>query len=242
MHHRTAANVFRQPRSTTTRSTGIALTRGSGYAGVTQEQRKTLEFFAFDREYVQKLADGESETEHHFVGYFSSLLLIKLRHRLRSRQDVEDLRQEVFLRVLRSLRQGQGLERPECLGAYVYAVCNHVICEHLRDKTKATQWDENAPEPRDPGTGIERELVSEERRRQVRTLIEEMPAKDRCLMQAIFLEERDKDQVCSEQGVGREYLRVLLHRAKKRLRHLLTESEKAGARPVTKLTDLSQQP
>jgi len=29
------------------------------------------------------------------------------------------------------------------------------------------------------------------------------------------LEERDKDEVCRDYGVDREYLRVLLHRAKK---------------------------
>jgi RNA polymerase sigma-70 factor, ECF subfamily len=189
---------------------------------------QTQEFFPFDGDYVRRLAAGDSETERHFVGYFSSLLLIKLRRRLRMREDVEDLRQEVFLRVLRSLRQGQ-VERPECLGAYVSAVGNHVICEYLRTKAKAIQWDENAPEPRDPGTGIERELVSEESRRLVRNLIDEMPPKDRNLMRAVFLEERDKDTVCSEQGVGRDYLRVLLHRAKKRFRQLLTESQKPGA-------------
>ena len=204
----------------------IALAPGSRYAGVTREFRRQLEFFAFDREYVQRLAGGDDATERHFVDYFSGLLLVKLRHRLRSRNDLEDLRQEVFLRVLRSLRRGSGLERPECFGAYVNSVCNNVICEFLRDQSKAGQFDEQVPEPRDPAAGIERELVSEERRQLVRTLIEEMPVKDQSLLRAVFLEERDKDFVCREQGVGREYLRVMLHRAKKRLRHLLAEAQR----------------
>src|ERR1700674_3763564 len=101
---------------------GIALPRGSEYAGFTRERRVPLEFFSFDRDYVRRLVDGEGETERHFVSYFSSLLLVKLRHRLRSREEVEDLRQEVFLRVLRSIRKGPGLQRPECLGAYVNSV------------------------------------------------------------------------------------------------------------------------
>jgi len=196
---------------------------------VTQERRPSLEFFSFDREYVQRLAEGESETERHFVSYFSGLLLVKLRHRLRSREELDDLRQEVFLRVLRTLRQGQGVQRPECLGAYVNSVCNNVVLEHFRGKHKAEQWDENAPEPRDPGSGIERELVSQESRRQVRTLIDEMSVKDRSILQAVFLDERDKDDVCREQGVGRDYLRVLLHRAKKRFRQLLAESKGFGS-------------
>jgi RNA polymerase sigma-70 factor, ECF subfamily len=30
----------------------------------------------------------------------------------------------------------------------------------------------------------------------------------------VLLEERDKDEVCAELGLSREYLRVLVHRAK----------------------------
>jgi RNA polymerase sigma-70 factor (ECF subfamily) len=33
-------------------------------------------------------------------------------------------------------------------------------------------------------------------------------------LQAVFIDERDRDQVCREYGVDRDYLRVLLHRAK----------------------------
>ncbi len=38
--------------------------------------------------------------------------------------------------------------------------------------------------------------------------------RDRSLLKAVFLDERDRDEVCREFGVEREYLRVLLHRAK----------------------------
>ena len=39
--------------------------------------------------------------------------------------------------------------------------------------------------------------------------------RDRFLLKAVFLEQRDRDEVCREFGVDREYLRVLLHRAKR---------------------------
>jgi RNA polymerase sigma-70 factor (ECF subfamily) len=201
-----------------------------------------LDFFSFDGEYVRRLTDGDGETERHFVSYFSPLLLIKLKQRLRSVEELEDLRQEVFLRVLRSLRQGSGLQHPECLGAYVHAICNNVVLEYLRGKSRSEQWDERADEPRDPGTGIERELVTKEASRQMRSLIDEMSPKDRFLIRAIFLDERDKDAVCREQGVKRDYLRVLLHRAKKRFRQLLEETQAAAAGHATNLSDLSQRP
>jgi len=202
----------------------------SAYAAETQERRQSLEFFPFDGDYVRRLTEGDADTERHFVGYFSPLLLIKLTHRLRSREPLEDLRQEVFLRVFRSLRQGTGLRRPECLGAFVYSICNNVVMEFLRDKSKRGPWDERVVEQRDPGAGIERELVNEEQSRQIRRLMNGMTPKDRFLICAIFLDERDKDEVCREQGVRRDYMRVLLFRAKKRFRQLLAETQAATAR------------
>jgi RNA polymerase sigma-70 factor, ECF subfamily len=34
------------------------------------------------------------------------------------------------------------------------------------------------------------------------------------LLQSVLLDERDKDEVCAELGLTRDYLRVLVHRAK----------------------------
>jgi RNA polymerase sigma-70 factor, ECF subfamily len=212
----------------------------SVYAAETQERRQSSEFFPFDGDYVRRLTESDAETERHFVGYFSPLLLIKLKHRLRSREQLEDLRQEVFLRVFRSLRQGTGLRRPECLGAYVYSICNNVVLEYLRRKSKPEHWDESVEEQRDPRACVERELVNEEQSRQMRSLMNRMTPKDRFLICAIFLDERDKDEVCREQGVRRDYLRVLLHRAKRRFRQLLAETQAATAHHITRFADLSQ--
>jgi RNA polymerase sigma-70 factor (ECF subfamily) len=48
----------------------------------------------------------------------------------------------------------------------------------------------------------------------VREILLDLPERDRLLLKAVFLDERDRDEVCRERGVDREYLRVLLHRAK----------------------------
>lgn len=184
-----------------------------------------FEFFSFDEKYVRHLIDCDPETECHFVEYFSLLLRAKLQLRLRSAQDVDDLRQEVFLRVLQSLRNGPGLQHPGKLGAFVNAVCNNVIMEHIRSKSRTSQWDENVQEPRGALGDFENDIMSEEIHEQIRNVLEDLPAKDRGLLRAVFLEERDKDAVCRDYGVQRDYLRVLLHRARRRLRDLLTRPD-----------------
>jgi RNA polymerase sigma-70 factor (ECF subfamily) len=45
-------------------------------------------------------------------------------------------------------------------------------------------------------------------------ILKDMPVRDRELIKAVFLDEEDRDEVCRKFGVDREYLRVLLFRAK----------------------------
>lgn len=204
------------------------------YSVVGQVRQRSLEFHAFDELYLENLRQGDRETEQHFVDYFSRLLGIKLRQRVRSAQLVEDLRQEVFLRVFRSL-QRNGMEHPERLGAFVNSVCNHVLLEHFRAQGKndvlGADWDERTPEPVEAGLGMEEVLLGAEERRQVREVLGELQERDQAILRALFFEESEKDAVCRTYGVGRDYLRVLLHRAKTRLRSRLAKgSAAAGGR------------
>lgn len=173
-------------------------------------------FYSFGEEYVRRLTEGDAETERHFVEYFTPLLMIKLRYRLRCHEEPKDFVQETFLRVLQSLRHGPGLQKPEGLGKYVNSTCNYVVLEHWRDQDKYEQWDPCNEEPPDPDPGILCELITKEMCRQVRSVIDELSRKDRLLLKAIFLEERDKDEVCQEVSVRRKCLPVCQHRALKR--------------------------
>jgi RNA polymerase sigma-70 factor (ECF subfamily) len=62
-----------------------------------------------------------------------------------------------------------------------------------------------------------------------------MPRRDRDLLRAIFFEEKDKDSVCREMGVDREYLRVLVHRAKDKFKALYEKGQMGVARRATGL-------
>jgi RNA polymerase sigma-70 factor (ECF subfamily) len=183
-----------------------------------------LELREFTSEYVRRLASGDAEIERHFTAYFSELLLIKLRRGLRSSQSVEDVRQETFLRVFYVLRHGQGLASPEKLGAFVYGVCNNVLSEHYRAASRHAPLPENGLDPRGQGPDPEAEFVNEERKRSVRQILERLPEKDRQILHLVFIEERDKDEVCRIFHVDRNYLRVLLHRAKNRFRDSLPKA------------------
>jgi RNA polymerase sigma-70 factor, ECF subfamily len=182
-----------------------------------------LEFFAFDVSYVEKLRAGDAHIEGHFVNYFSELIRLKLRSRLNSKEAIEDVRQETFMRVLTLLRGKGGLRQPDRLGPFVNSVCNHVLFEHYRSqkRTEATMDDEvGAIAGREPSALSQ--LEAKDTERVVRQILTQLPERDRRLLQSVLLEERNKDEVCAEFGITREYLRVLLHRAKRSFKSCYT--------------------
>ena len=181
-----------------------------------------MQFHAFDSLYLEQLRAGDFRTQEHFVSYFSELIRLKLGKRLHSRPEIEDARQETFTRVLSALRRDDGVRQPERLGAFVNSVCNNVLLEHYRSASQEAPGAEeeaaaNIPDPALSAVDI---IANREMQRKVRHILDELPEKDRRLIKEIFLDERDKDEVCRDLGVDREYLRVLLHRAKKSFKSL----------------------
>jgi RNA polymerase sigma-70 factor (ECF subfamily) len=173
----------------------------------------------FDRDYLDRLKSGDPETEAHFTRYFRELLLIKLRSRLRSAAAVEDAIQETFLRVLRAVRQPGGIQSPGGFGSFVNSVCNNVLFELYRSHSKvAPLGDDTGAQILDPRASTEESVVLDEERALVRKVLETMPPKERQLLDWLFFEERDKDEICQMLGIDRNYLRVLLHRAKQRFK------------------------
>lgn len=193
-----------------------------------------MQLYEFTDDYVQRLRDGDPWTEEHFVRYFNELLLIKLRHRLRAIETVEDVRQEVFARVFRTLRSADGLRDGRKLGAFVNSVCNNVLLETYRAGKRTEQLDDTQyAQVADTTTAVDQALVTGETRARVRRVLEQLQPRDAMILRALFLDDRDKDDICRSFGVDRNYLRVLLHRAKEKFRGEYHGGEVAAFRPET---------
>ncbi len=178
----------------------------------------------FDSAYLARLRDGDPETERHFVAHFSSVIRLSLRYRLRSWELIDDIRQETFLRVLNFLRSDRSLDHPERLGAYVHSVSINVMMELLRASTRHPPIPEDAPDVVDKRVNVEKGVVTRERKDLVKTVLSELADKDQKILRAVFLEEADKQEICERFQVDRDYLRVLVHRAKARFREAFEKS------------------
>ena len=86
-----------------------------------------MELYNFDDDYLDRLRQGDADTERHFVAYFEQLLSIKLCARMLPPDKVKDFSQETFIRVIANLRREGGIRQAKSFGAYVNSTCNFVI-------------------------------------------------------------------------------------------------------------------
>jgi len=177
-----------------------------------------LIFESFNEDYLRRLTDGDSGAGDHFAAYFGNLLFLKLRVRVRSAELIDDIRQETLTRVLVILREGPGVQRPERFGAFVNGVCNNVVRELCRLDGREEPWSENMEDPPDPAVDLDANLVNADSKREIAQAFAALAEKDRRILQAIYLDEIDKAEVCRQFHIRAGYLRVLLHRAKVQFR------------------------
>jgi len=173
---------------------------------------------------IPRLIAGEPEAVRAFTGYFGELLQIKLRARFRDHYWIDDIRQETLLRVLTTLREDPGsITQPELIGRYVNSVCRNVILERFRldGRHQPSTPDPEKLEIPDPSADLEANLINSENQELVSRVLEDLPERDRQLLAEICQEDPDKADICRRHGVDRGYLRVLLFRARNRLKDLL---------------------
>jgi RNA polymerase sigma-70 factor (ECF subfamily) len=175
-----------------------------------------MRLFSFDDDYVRRLREGDRETEAHFHSYFRDLLFAKLRRRLSSTQAIDDIRQEVFTRTIERLGQ---LEDGRKLGAFVNTICNNVLLEYYRQDSRVVSIEEqpDIAETADLDM-MDKAMDVVQSRARIRRVLESLDPREAEILRAVFLEEADKQSICERFGVDRQYLRVLLHRAKAKFR------------------------
>src|SRR5258708_9106145 len=137
-----------------------------------QESEESVEFFTFDKAYVERLRAGGPSTEQHFVDYFEQLLRIKLRSRTLTSAKVERLQQETFIRVIAALRRDGGVRQPERFGSFVNSICNNVLLEYYRSSAKIQPMEDVHMEMPDKVLDLEGMLVTKQSAEQVRRILD----------------------------------------------------------------------
>jgi RNA polymerase sigma-70 factor, ECF subfamily len=136
--------------------------------------------------------------------------------------DVDDLVQESLVRFLRA-EQRQQIRNTEEFGAFLNGVCRNVILEYRRRIKREPTIDPDIPIP-DAGVRPDAEIF--EMRDAIDNGLRELAERDRVILRALYLEGKEKDEICKEWGMSDAQFRVVLFRAKERFRRVYSPEMK----------------
>jgi RNA polymerase sigma-70 factor (ECF subfamily) len=125
--------------------------------------------------------------------------------------DADDIVQDAFCRLLRADVDGLGDEE---LRRYVFRIAGNLMTDRWRRAERETSWvDRLRGEPRvEPAVPAD-DTVSRE--------FAELKPRDRALLWLAYVEEHNHQEIASALGLARGSVKVLLSRARARLRKLL---------------------
>ena len=135
--------------------------------------------------------------------------------------DAQDLGQEVFVKVSRSLKEFRG---ESLLSTWIYRIATNTALDWLRSRDKAgtgTLLEENEPEIEDKNiwTGSralppDQKLIREEMNECIREIIAKLPENYRAVIILSELEELRNQEIADILGTSLEAAKIRLHRAR----------------------------
>jgi RNA polymerase sigma-70 factor (ECF subfamily) len=179
---------------------------------------------------VSRIRQGDSQAETDLWHRYSRGLLFVLRQRTGDTELAQDLRQETFRIAIEKLRSGS-VDDPAKLSAYLRGIAvNLVLGEwRKRDRRKTTADSDAIATAADDQADPQRDVTQEEFGGIVRELLQELKMpRDREILLRFYVQEADKEEICSELDVSPEHFNRVLFRAKNRFRKLLLEEERKG--------------
>ena len=145
--------------------------------------------------------------------------------RLRDRSLAEDVAQEVLRRALEALRS-ERIENREALPAFLFQTARHVCMQRARSGGREARALERmgSGEQETGHSGSESpltDLISEERRKAVRTALQALESEDRNLLLMSYDATIETAEIGRRLGITPGAVRVRRHRAVRRLAELL---------------------
>ncbi len=169
------------------------------------------------------ISQGDKKAETVLCEEFYEGTLYLLERKTRDLALAQDLCQEAFWKLLQRLRLGP-LEEPDNIVGYLYTIATNLYYEEYRKtKRRKTFTDQALIElVADKWDNQYRQLIKERKGEGVRRVITLMSnSRDRKLLYALFIEEKDKAEVCAELGLSSRHFDRVLYRAKERFKEVI---------------------
>jgi len=134
----------------------------------------------------------------------------------------EDLTAQVFFKALSSAGSFRG---EAAYHSWLYRIAHNVVATWGRQRSRSPLVVEDLPESEDPAPSPVTQAIAGEQRAMVRAKVAELPPAQREVVALRYLEEFSIEEVADVTDRSKGAVRILLHRARLRLRRSLEGKE-----------------
>lgn len=173
-----------------------------------------------------RIASGDRLAEQVFVARFEKGIRVLVRRHCRPGDPmVDDLVQDVLEQILRKLRAAE-LRDAEALPAYVRSTVVFMAAAEYRRRARKLEVQPLNEIDEQPASDDVAELFDSARLRElIRELLAGLPMeRDRAVLDAFYLRELDKDEVCARLGIDEPHFHRVISRARQRFGALLRDA------------------
>ena len=185
---------------------------------------------------VTRVAAGDRQAEAEIVERYSRGLRFLLRRKARDADLAEDFLQETWAIALVKIREG-GLEDPGRLAGYLCGIASNLAhSEQRRVVRQRTSIDSEIVDliP-DESSNPLRHVTRAEVCSQVNSLLKELKKeRDREILKRFYVQEEDKESICSCLDVDGTHFNRVLFRARQRLRSALEAADRRSRMQVVR--------
>lgn len=176
---------------------------------------------------VRAVKQGDTERFHEIEGKYHDKLLFYLWHLLGSKDEAEDILQDVFIKAFNNLER---FDNRRSFSSWVYRIAHNEAINYLkrRNKQRSISWEDivtikDRLESADRGDSPQEAWIRRERRDEVRSALKKLSTKYReaILLRYYFDHSYEEMGDILEKPVNT--VGTLLSRAKKRLLEILSE-------------------
>lgn len=167
--------------------------------------------------YIKRIQNGETEYFSRIVEHYSQPVFLLIHRIVRSQEDAEELAQDVFLKIFRTLKDFKGNSQ---FSTWLYRIAYNTAISATRKKRQEFLYIEEETINNIPDNAVDDtfdKTINERQFQALHTAIGQLPPDERGIITLFYLEERTIEDIATVTGLTTANVKVKLHRIRKKL-------------------------
>ena len=167
--------------------------------------------------YIKRIQNGETECFSYLVEHYSKPVFLLIARIVRRPEDAEELTQDVFLKVYRTLKDFQG---NSLFSTWLYRIAYNSAISFTRKKKQEFLYIEEQTIDNISDREVDEDFENTVKEDQIQALhkaMEQLSPDERGIVTLFYMEEKTIEDIAAVTGLSNSNVKVKLHRIRKKL-------------------------